>query len=308
MTEIAYSLSDLDHQPSAVTIGNFDGVHRGHQVLLRRAVDAGRDLGVRSVAVTFDPHPAAVLRPDSAPPQLQTLQARIEALAETGVDAVLVLPFTPALAASSPADFVADVLASQLQSVKVVVGTNFRFGAKAAGDVVTLVELGETHGFVPEAVTLLEINGRRISSSAVREHLLDGDLAWALAALGRPYELPGRVVIGEGRGHEIGFPTANLAVPDDLVVPAFGVYAGHVRLDGQEHPAVTNVGVRPTFRGKERTIEAHLLDQELDLYGRDLMVTFEHRIRGERRFDGPDELIAQIRIDVEQATGLLGLG
>ncbi|MEX2550112.1 MAG: bifunctional riboflavin kinase/FAD synthetase [Nitriliruptoraceae bacterium] len=308
MTEIASSLDDLDHQPSAVTIGNFDGVHRGHQVLLRRAVQAGQQLGVRSVAVTFDPHPAAVLRPDAAPPQLQSLEARIQALSETGVDAVLVLPFTPRLAASSPSEFVADVLASQLQSVKVVVGTNFRFGAKAAGDVVTLVELGEIHGFVPEAVTLLEIDGRRISSSAVREHLLDGDLAWALAALGRPHELPGRVVAGEGRGRRIGFPTANLAVPDDLVVPAFGVYAGHVRLDGRVHPAVTNVGVRPTFHGKERTIEAHLLDQELDLYGRDLTVTFEHRIRGERRFDGPDELVARIRMDVDQARGLLGLG
>ncbi len=306
MTEVAYALDALDHQPSAVTIGNFDGVHRGHQVLLRRAADAGRELGVRSVAVTFDPHPAAVLRPGSAPPQLQTLPARIEALAGTGVDAVLVLPFTPALAASSPADFVADVLASQLQTVKVVVGTNFRFGARAAGDVVTLVELGEAHGFVPEAVTLLEIDGRRISSSAVRDQLVEGDLAWALAALGRSYELPGRVVVGDGRGHEIGFPTANLAVPADLVVPAFGVYAGHVRLDGRHHPAVTNVGVRPTFQGTERTIEAHVLDQELDLYDRDVTVTFEHRIRGEQKFTGPDELVTRIRRDIDQARGLLG--
>jgi len=305
MTIVARGLDSLPHDPSVVTIGNFDGVHRGHQVLLRRAVALAERHQARSVAVTFDPHPAVLLRADAAPPRLQTLEDRVTALAAAGLDAVLVLPFTRELASSTPAAFVAEVLAGSLAAVRVVVGTNFRFGAKAAGDVVTLLELGEQHGFTPEAVTLLEMDGRRISSSAIREHLQDGDLTWTSAALGRPYQLGGVVVRGDGRGRGIGFPTANLAIDPDLVIPATGVYAGHALLDGSWVPAVTNVGLRPTFDGTTRTVETHLLDVDQDLYGRHLAFRFLHRLRSEQRFDGVEALVAQITADVARARGLL---
>ena len=308
MTAVVRGLEAVGHEPSVVTIGNFDGVHRGHQVLLRRAVALAERNGARSVAVTFDPHPAVLLRADAAPPRLQTLEDRVATLAAAGLDTVLVLPFTRELASSTPAAFVAEVLAGSLAAVRVVVGTNFRFGAKAAGDVVTLLELGEQHGFAPEAVTLLEMDGRRISSSAIREHLQDGDLAWATVALGRPYQLGGIVIRGDGRGRGIGFPTANLALDPDLVVPATGVYAGHALLDGSWVPAVTNVGLRPTFDGTTRTVEVHLLDVDRDLYGQQLAFRFLHRLRSEQRFDGVEALVAQIGADVARARGLLAGG
>ena len=305
MTVVVSELAALEHAPSVVTIGNFDGVHRGHQVLLRRTVTLASELDARSVAVTFDPHPAALLRPDAVPPRLQTLDDRIDALAASGTDVVVVLPFTRELAARSPASFVAEVLAGQLDAVKVVVGTNFRFGHKAAGDVVTLLELGEEHGFTPEAVTLLEIDDRRISSSAIREHLTDGDLAWVVQALGRPYLLHGEVVRGDGRGRGIGFPTANLEVDTNLVIPATGVYAGHAEVAGERHPAVTNIGMRPTFDGTVRTMEVHVLDLDRDLYGQRIGFSFEHRIRAEQRFDGVEALVTQIGRDTAEARRLL---
>jgi riboflavin kinase / FMN adenylyltransferase len=308
MTFVARGLGALETAPSVVTIGNFDGVHRGHQVLLRRAATLAAQHDVRSVAVTFDPHPAVLLRAEAAPPRLQTLDDRIDALVDAGLDAVLILPFTRELASSTPAGFVSEVLAGSLAAVRVVVGTNFRFGAKAAGDVVTLVELGEEYGFAPEAVTLLELDGRRISSSAIREHLQDGDLSWATAALGRPYELAGTVVQGDGRGRGIGFPTANLALDPDLMVPGAGVYAGYARWGAAWRPAVTNVGIRPTFDGTTRTVEVHLLDVDEELYGRTVRFRFLHRLRAERRFDGVDALVTQIRADVLQARQLLGEG
>ena len=290
MSVVAHGLEGLDHAPSVVTIGNFDGVHRGHQVLLRRAVTLASELGARSVAVTFDPHPTAVLRPDAEPPRLQTLEDRIACLEEAGVDVVVVLPFTRELASWSPAVFVEEVLAGALEAVRVVVGTNFRFGHKAAGDV----------------VTLLELDGRRISSSAIREHLTDGDLAWVVRALGRPYLLHGEVVRGDGRGKGIGFPTANLDVDTGVAIPATGVYAGHAEVGGERYPAVTNVGLRPTFDGTVRTVEVHVLDLDRDLYGQRIGFSFEHRIRAEERFDGVDALVAQIGRDVARARGLLG--
>jgi riboflavin kinase / FMN adenylyltransferase len=303
---VARSLDEVLPARSVVTIGNFDGVHRGHRVLLRRAVDAAALVGERSVVVTFDPHPAAVLRPGSQPLALQSLPDRIAALSDAGVDLVVVLPFTRELSSLSPAAFVARVLADRLRASRVIVGTNFRFGHRAAGDVVTLVEQGERHGFDTEAVTLLDLEGVAISSSAIRTRLADGDLDWASRALGRPHRLSGEVVPGDGRGRTIGVPTANLAVSPDLQLPADGVYAGHLRHAGEDHPAVTNVGLRPTFEGTIRTVETHVLGTELDLYGEQVGVSFEHRLRGERRFDDVDALVAQIRLDLAEAADLLG--
>ena len=301
----ALRVDDVEPGPSVVTIGSFDGVHRGHQTLVRRAVDAASDRGVRSVAVTFEPHPSAVVRPGSEPPYLQTLSDRITSLYAAGIDRVLVLDFTPALAALEPHEFLERVLVGRLAPLKVVVGTNFRFGHKAAGDVVVLAEGGEQHGYEVEAVTLLELDGEPISSSAIRDRLGDGDVAWTTRALGRPHEVVGEVVAGEGRGRTIGVPTANVAPVAGLLVPANGVYAGHARLGERSWPCVTNVGTRPTFDGHDVTVEAHLLDVEEDLYGRRLAVSFEHRLRGEQKFEGPDQLVAQIRRDLDAARALL---
>jgi riboflavin kinase / FMN adenylyltransferase len=303
----AQRLDDVDRAPSVVTIGNFDGVHRGHQVLLRRAVDAARDRGVRSVAVTFDPHPAAVLRPGSEPLALQTLEDRVTALHETGVDVALVLPFSTELASLGPHVFLEKVLVNRLEAVKVIVGTNFRFGHKAAGNVVTLNEAGAVYGFEIEAVTLLDVDGRPISSSEIRGRLAVGDVEWAASALGRPHRVRGPVVQGDGRGRTIGVPTANVAPPEGLQIPAHGVYAGHAELEGRRWPCVTNVGTRPTFAGHGVSVEAHLLDADVELYGRELAVSFEHHLRREQRFDGPDELVSQIRRDIDEARRLLGV-
>jgi riboflavin kinase / FMN adenylyltransferase len=303
---VARQLDEVDPAPSVVTIGNFDGVHRGHQVLLRRAVHAAHDAGVRAVAVTFHPHPAAVLRPGSEPPALQPLDERIAGLAEAGVDLVLVLAFTAELAALSAEAFVSRVLVDRLRATRVIVGTNFRFGHRAAGDVVTLVELGGPAGFTTEAVTLLEEEGAAISSSTIRGQLAAGEVDWVAGALGRPFTLTGEVVAGDGRGRTIGVPTANLAVPGGLQLPADGVYAGWAEAGLLRAPAITNVGVRPTFAGGDRSVEVHLLDATADLYGETLTVSFEHRIRAEQRFDGVDALVAQIRDDIASARALLG--
>jgi riboflavin kinase / FMN adenylyltransferase len=306
---VARALGEVEPVPSVVTIGNFDGVHRGHRTLLRRAVDAAHAAdaadAARAVAVTFDPHPAAIVRPGSEPPALQTLASRIDSLAATGVDLVLVLPFTAELAALTPADFVHHVLVDRLSAVRVIVGTNFRFGHRAAGDVVTLVEEGERYGFGTEAVTLLDLDGEPISSSSIRAHLATGDVDWATRALGRPHRVRGEVVPGDGRGRTIGVPTANVAVPPGLQLPGDGVYAGHATHAGTVYPAVTNVGMRPTFDGTARTVEAHLLDAEVELYGSELEVTFEHHLRGEQRFDDVAALVAQIRRDIRAAGDLL---
>jgi riboflavin kinase / FMN adenylyltransferase len=304
---VATGLDDVVPGPSVVTIGNFDGVHRGHRVLLRRAVDAARDAGVRSVAVTFDPHPAAVLRPGSEPLAVQSLGDRAEALLDVGVDLVLVLPFTRELAALTPDAFVERVLVARLEATRVIVGTNFRYGHKAAGDVVHLADAGESHGFGVEAVTLLELDGAPISSTELRRRIgEDGDLAWANRALGRPFRLAGEVVRGDQRGRTIGFPTANIEVPGDQLLPANGVYAGIATVGGVRSGAVTNVGTRPTFDGEGVTVEVHLLDTDRDLYGQHLEVSFLHRLRGEQRFDGPDALVAQIARDAAAARDLVG--
>lgn len=296
-------LDDVEPEPSVVTIGNFDGVHRGHQLLLHRTVDAALARGVRSIAVTFEPHPAAVLRPGSQPPSLSSREERIELLLETGVDLVVLLPFTPELANLEPHGFISHVLAGRLRATRVVVGSNFRFGRGAKGDVVALVELGERYGFDVEAVGVRDLDGEPISSSVVREALSRGDVGWACSALGRAYRLRGEVVRGDGRGGSIGIPTANLAVPEGRQLPAYGVYAGHAALGDRWWRCVINVGVRPTFEtGEVPTVEAHLIDvADLDLYGEWLTVTFEHRLRGERRFTSVDELVARIRADIELA-------
>ncbi len=314
--QVVFGLDDIEPGASVVTVGNFDGVHLGHQLLLGRTVKAAVDRGVRSVAVTFDPHPTAVVRPGDQPLQLTTLDERIMRMSALGVDLVVVLPFTVEFSRLTPREFVEQVFVERLRAQRIVVGTNFRFGHRAAGDMVMLVEIGDELGFDVEAVALKRASGRQdaarygaeMSSSAIRAALAQGDVAFASHALGRDFSVRGRVVHGDGRGRTIGVPTANVAVASDVVLPADGVYAGIARWGDHRAPCVTNVGVRPTVTDThERTVEAHLIDVDVALYDTLIDVSFAHHLRPEQRFDGLDQLVAQIRADVSEARAWLSV-
>jgi riboflavin kinase/FMN adenylyltransferase len=250
-----------------------------------------------------------VLKPERAPRSLMTLAQKAELLAALGVDVLAVLPFTPALASLSPREFATRVLVGELRAQSVVVGEGFRFGKARAGDVVELDHLGRELGFEVVAVSAVLHEGRRVSSTRVRESLLEGDVAAAAVLLGRPYFVDGRVVRGDGRGRTLGIPTANLALENEIV-PKEGVYAVRVGLPagGPPRAAVANLGRRPTFGGGEATVEAHLLDFEDDLYGQRLRVFFVERLRDEKAFPGKDALVAQIGADVLQARRVLAQG
>ncbi len=288
---------------SVVTIGNFDGVHRGHLALIACTTAEATQRGARAVALTFDPHPAAVLRPDAVPAALQSLEQRTALLRESGCDEVIVVPFDAAFAAQGPEEFVDRLLVDRLAAQLVVVGTNFRFGRAAAGDVALLIALGEQRGFGVEAVGLVDLGDGPVSSSALRSQLAAGDVEVVARGLGRPFSLTGEVVHGEGRGRTIGIPTANVAVAQGRALPADGVYACWAGTDGGDRTAaVVNVGWRPTFAGTSRSIEAHLLvDGGPDLYGQRLTLEFIARVRGEQRFDGVEALVARIHEDVRVA-------
>lgn len=306
---VARSLDEIPPADSVVTIGVFDGVHRGHRALIGRARRQAEERGVRSVVVTFDRHPTEVVRPGSHPKYLQTLDRKVSALLAEGVDLVFVVAFDHEFSQQSADEFIQSTLAGPVRARRVIVGTNFRFGHRAEGDVDLLADRGREQGFEVEAVDLVAVEETAISSSEVRERIARGEVEWAAEALGRPHVLEGAVVKGDARGQSIGFPTANLEVDDRMQVPANGVYAGHAVVLGGEgtvHPMVVNVGRRPTFGGEDVTVEAHLLDADLDLYGEHLALSFEHRLRDERRFDGVDELVEQIAVDVERARELLG--
>jgi riboflavin kinase / FMN adenylyltransferase len=300
-----------------VTIGVFDGVHRGHQQLIGRAVDLARELGgLPTVLITFDPHPSEVLRPGSHPAQLTTLTRRAELVAGLGVDAFWVLPFTQEFAHVSPAEFVHELLVDRLHASAVVVGRNFTYGYKAAGDVGELERLGQRFGF--EAIGLdLVADGDRgrtvtFSSTYIRSSIAAGDVEAAADALGRPHRVEGVVVRGDQRGRELGYPTANVAATEHAAIPADGVYAGWFARPapggGEEHlPTAVSVGTNPTFSGQVRTVEAFVLDHSEDFYGQRVGVDFVARVRGMTRFDSIDELITAMDGDVAATRGLLGL-
>ena len=287
---------------SVVALGNFDGVHLGHQVVLRRAVEEGEKRGATVVAATFDPHPRAVLAPGSEPKLLTTVELRREALLRYGADEVRVIRFDRDLSRKSPEEFVGDVLVGEMGAGIVVVGENFRFGHKAAGDVRDLERLMRGFGGEAYAVPIRTEDGSgAISSTRIRTLIGDGEVEEAAGLLGRPYVLRGEVVVGDKRGRTIGFPTANVLPDPAVVVPARGVYAGFVRVGDETYGACTNVGVAPTFARGDSRVEAYLLDFEGDLYGRVVDVGFVWRIRPEKRFSGVEELKEQIARDVEQA-------
>lgn len=304
---VVRGLEDVTPEPSVVSIGFFDGVHRGHQTIIKRAARLGEQEGLRSVVVTFDRHPMEVVNPGSQPKLLMTLARRARTLAAQGVDLVVVVPFDDDLRHLPPAGFVDHVLVEPLQARRVVVGGNFRFGHRAAGDVSTLNDLGPTRGFAAEGVTLLELDGEVISSTAIRAAIDAGDVERAARMLGRPPAVDGVVVRGDQRGKGLGYPTANLQVGRRVAVPALGIYAGAFTLaDGTEHPCVTSVGVNPTFGGQELRVEAHLLAFDGDLYGVEAQVDFRYRLRDEEKFATVDELVAQIDRDAAEARRLLG--
>ncbi|MEV4622911.1 bifunctional riboflavin kinase/FAD synthetase [Asanoa sp. NPDC049573] len=286
---------------SAVTIGVFDGVHRGHQAIIGHLVKRARDLGVRSVVVTFDPHPAEVVRPGSHPAVLTEPARKAELIEELGVDVLCVVPFTQDFSRLPAEEFVHDVLVESLHSSLVVVGENFRFGHKAAGDVPLLERLGRTFGFAVEGAPLVSADDTVFSSTYIRSCIDAGDVRAAASALGRPHRLEGIVVRGDQRGREIGYPTANLSVHRYAAVPADGIYAGWLwRRGGERLRAAISIGTNPTFSGRERRVEAYILDFDGDLYGERVALDFVSRLRETLRFDGVDPLVAQIGEDVVQ--------
>jgi riboflavin kinase/FMN adenylyltransferase len=285
---------------SVVTLGNYDGVHRGHQRILQRLREAAEEHGAESVVMLFDPHPVRFLRPDKEFHLITRVEDRLALLDEQGVDATLVIPFDARVAEMEAEDFVRDVLAGLLGARHIVLGGDSRFGHGRRGDVAMLREMGQELGFAVELVDTVEVAGARVSSSAVRRAVASGDVALASQMLGRPFFVTGTVVGGDGRGRLIGFPTANVE-PDVTLAPKPGVYECRILLDGETAPrvAVVNVGHRPTFGARGLRIEAHVLDFTGDLYGVRIRLSFVRRLRDEQRFSGVDELVAQIGLDVE---------
>jgi riboflavin kinase / FMN adenylyltransferase len=297
-----------DLGPTVATVGMFDGVHRGHRALLDRVAAEAATRDVPAAAVTFDRHPLAVLRPGSEPPLLTTLDRKVELLGQAGMAVVLVLEFTRELSEVTAEAFAAEVLFGSLAASAVVVGENFRFGHKAAGDPALLAGLGRPRGIEVIAVPLHADGGQPVSSTRIRSELAAGDVAAAAALLGRPHSVEGVVVVGDRRGRPLlGIPTANLDTPPaGIALPADGVYAGHLtdRADQIDRPAAISVGTNPQF-GTDRRVEAHVLDFDGDLYGHRVSVSFRHRLRGQEVFAGTDELIARMHEDLTQARRLL---
>ena len=292
-----------------VTIGVFDGIHRGHQTIIAEAVELAAARGVPSALITFVPHPSEVVRPGSHPPMLTTIVRRAELVEQLGVDVFCALPFTLEFSRLAPDEFVHRALVDQLHASAVIVGENFRFGHKAAGDTATLTELGRRFGFSAHGAELLHDGDTPLSATYARKCVIAGDMRAAAHVLGRPHRLDGVVERGDQRGRELGFPTANLRTDEWAAVPADGVYAGRVvRLDewGRTVPgtelgiAAISIGTNPTFEVRQRRVEAFVLDWSGDLYGSAIGVEFVERLRGMEKYDGVDALVAQMNDDVDR--------
>jgi riboflavin kinase/FMN adenylyltransferase len=292
---------------SVVTVGFFDGVHLGHQQVLRRTVEAAKERRARSVAVTFDRHPREILTPGSEPRLLTTVERKAALIEGCGIDVLVVLAFTKRFSEVTAEDFVRDVLVEGLHAVHARVGANFTFGHKAAGTVETLGAVGGSLGMTADEVELFTIDDRVVSSSSVREALAAGDLAWPHAALGRRFEVDGEVVSGAGRGQGLGYPTANLRTWPRLLLPGQGIYAGVAQLfDGSRYAAAIDVGTNPTFGVEPLHVEAFLLDfPDEELRGQQLSVGFWDRLRDEVRFDSVGELVQAIADDVERTRAIV---
>lgn len=309
--QVWHGLGDVprpDAGPCVVAIGKFDGVHRGHARVLAKARAYADERNLPMYVVTFDPHPAAVLRPEVAPKMIGTLADRLERLAAHGADAVLVVPFTVELAAVTAEQATRAVLAEALRAKVVVVGADFRFGSGAEGDVTMLRLMGAAYGFTVHAVELQADEVDKFSSSRVRELLGMGDVAAAATILGRPYAVTGPVIRGEQRGRALGFPTANVEIPDELAAPLDGVYAGWLVDGSDRYPAAISAGDNPTFVGASHRVEAYVLDRaDLDLYGKKVSVEFVEWIRDMVPFEGIEPLIEAMKRDCDETRRILGL-
>ena len=290
---------------SVVTIGVFDGVHRGHQAIIGQAVKRAKDAGLQSVVVTFDPHPSEVVRPGSHPAVLTEQDRKAQLIEELGADVLCVVPFTPEFSRLPAEQFVHDVLVEHLHAAAVVVGENFRFGHRAAGDVALLRALGRTFGFAVHTPDLVAAEGTVFSSTYIRSCVDAGDVTAAAVALGRPHRLPGVVVRGDQRGRELGFPTANLMTGRWAAVPGDGIYAAWLLRRGEKLPAAVSVGTNPTFAGRERRVEAYILDFDGDIYGERVALDFVAHLREMRSYDSIEPLLEQIREDVAHTRQLL---
>jgi riboflavin kinase/FMN adenylyltransferase len=293
--------------PAAVTIGFFDGVHLGHRAVIGRTVDVAREQELAAVAVTFDRHPREVFSPGREPRLLTTLERKVDLVAKAGVDALVILEFTDEFSRWPPEEFVDRVLVDGLTARHVVVGENFTFGFRAAGTVPVLRDMGKEQGFAVDGVGILELDGRAVSSTSIRQALTDGDLAWPERALGRRFVLDGHVVRGAGRGKGLGWPTANLRTLPRLLLPGEGVYAARALHRDSGYRAAVNVGTNPTFGQEPVHLEAYLLDFDGDLVGEPLSIEFWARLRDEVRFDSVEALSKQIADDVERTRELVSL-
>jgi riboflavin kinase / FMN adenylyltransferase len=294
----------INEQPSVLTIGVFDGVHRGHQQLIGGVVQRARSLGCQSAVLTFDPHPDVVVRPEHPRPLLTTAEERAEQIAALGVDLLVVMPFTPALMSQSAHEFMTQVC-DAVALRELWVGWDFALGRKREGDRRRLTEIGQELGYTVHPVERFSVGHEAISSTRIRALLQEGDVSTATQLLGRPFSVRGEVVQGDRRGRTIGFPTANVAVDARHMTPGNGVYVCRASIGERRYGAVTNVGVRPTFDGTRRTVEAYLLDFADEIYGQTLRLDFLHRLRGEQKFDGVASLVAQITRDVDEARAWL---
>ena len=292
---------------AALSVGNFDGLHLGHQKILHSVLERARSRSFLAGAITFDPHPLRVLRPDRAPRMIQTLAQRLAGFERIGLEAALVLRFDRALSQVSAEDFIRHILVDCLHVADMLVGSNFRFGHGGAGDVALLAEFGKRDGFDVETIPPVEIHGQVVSSTAIRNAVETGNVAEAAALLGRAFSLTGEIRTGAGRGRTILFPTLNL-VPEQELLPQLGVYATETLLHGHTHASVTNVGTRPTFDGRDVTVESHLFGFTDQVSSGRMELRFHERLRDEKKFSGPDELRAQIARDISAAQQYFSMG
>ena len=288
-------------RPTVLTLGVFDGLHLGHQRIMQTVVERAKAVDAVPTAITFDPHPRAVLHPESAPPLLQTLDQRLANFEVMGIEQAIVIGFNRDFASQSAEDFLREIVHDRLHAKEVYLGKGFAFGNNRGGNIELLRKMSAEFGFFADEVDEIQLRGQRISSSKIRHLLLEGHINLARRMLGRPYGVEGVIIRGNQRGHTIGFPTANLQ-PHNRVIPKFGVYATSTLLDGVWRRSITNVGVRPTFEKEaEPSIESYIFGFDGDLYGDVLRVRFLHRIRDERKFNGLEELKAQIQKDTQTA-------
>jgi riboflavin kinase/FMN adenylyltransferase len=288
-------------RPTVVTLGVFDGLHLGHQLIVRTVVERASQVGAVPTVITFDPHPRTVLHPESSPPLLQTLDQKVEAFGVLGIQQTIVIRFTKEFSLQPARDFLRDTIRDRLHAREVYLGRGFAFGHNREGNITLLRQVSRELGFLADEVPEVRLRGQRVSSSRIRQLLADGRVNLARRMLGRPYGVEGRVEHGSERGHQLGFPTANLH-PQNRVIPRNGVYVTGTLIDGTWRRSVTNIGVRPTFgAAEEPSLETFVLNWSGDLYGDVLRIRFLYRLRDEKRFDSVTHLTAQIQRDVERA-------